>query len=66
MHVVARWLCWLKPEKTEVMWAGHQTQELGVRLDGKEIKEVVSFGGVVAGEEHLEADMKQERELGEM
>ena len=27
-------------EKTEVMWVGHQREELNIRLDGKEIKQV--------------------------
>ena len=30
-------------EKTEVMWVGHQREELNIRLDGKEIKQVDGF-----------------------
>ena len=50
------------------MGAGHQTQELGIRMDGKEIKDVLSFGGADTEEEHPEDDIKykQEGELGEM
>ena len=28
----------MRLEKTEVMWVGHQREELNIRLDGKEIK----------------------------
>ena len=28
----------LSLEKTEVLWVGHQREELNIRLDGKEIK----------------------------
>ena len=30
-------------EKTEVIWIGHQREELNIRLDGKEIKQVDGF-----------------------
>ena len=30
-------------KKTEVMWIGHQREELNIRLDGKEIKQVDGF-----------------------
>ena len=30
-------------EKTEVMWVGQQREELNIRLDGKEIKQVDGF-----------------------
>ena len=30
-------------EKTEVMWVGHQREELTIILDSKEIKQVYSF-----------------------
>ena len=30
----------LSLEKTEMMWVGHQREELNIRLDGKEIKQV--------------------------
>ena len=30
-------------EKTEVMLVGHQREELNIRLDGKEIKQVDGF-----------------------
>ena len=42
-------------EKTEVMWAGHQREELNIRLDGKEIKQVDGFvylGGMVTEDGH--------------
>ena len=42
-------------EKTEVMWVGHQREELNIRLDGKEIKQVdgfVYFGGMVTEDGH--------------
>ena len=44
-------------EKTEVMWVGHQREELNIRLDGKEIMQVdgfVYFGGMVAEDGHSE------------
>ena len=40
-------------EKTEVMWVGHQREELNIRLGGKEIKQVGGFvylGGKVTEE----------------
>ena len=33
----------MSQEKAEVMWVGHQREELSIRLDGKEIKQVGSF-----------------------
>ena len=30
-------------DKTEVMWVGHQTEELNIMLDGEEIKQVGGF-----------------------
>ena len=40
----------MSPEKTEVMWVGHRREELNIKLDGKEIKEMDGFvylGGMV-------------------
>ena len=45
----------MKLEKTEVMWVGHQREELNIRLDGKEIKQVDGFvylGGMVTEDGH--------------
>ena len=39
-------------EKTEVMWVGHQREDLNIRLDGKEIKQV--YGVVYLGEMVME------------
>ena len=42
-------------EKTEVMWVGHQREELNIKLDGKEIKQVDGFvylGGMVMEDGH--------------
>ena len=30
-------------EKTEVVWVGHQREELNIRLDGKKIKQLDGF-----------------------
>ena len=48
-------------EKTEVMWVGHQKEELNIRLDGKEIKQVDGFvylGGMVTEDGHSEAEVR--------
>ena len=59
-------------EKTEVMWVGHQREELNIRLDGKEIKQVDGFvylGGMVTGmgiqRQKCDVGHKRERMLGE-
>ena len=31
-------------EKTEVMWVGKHREELNIRLEGKDIKQVKTFG----------------------
>ena len=48
-------------EKTEVMWVGHQKEELNIRLDGKEIKQVDGFaylGGMVTEDGHSEVHVR--------
>ena len=48
-------------EKTEVMWVGHQREELNIRLDGKEIKQVdgfVYFGGMVTEDGHGQREQR--------
>ena len=48
-------------EKTEVMWVGHQREELNIRLDGKEIDQVDGFvylGGMVNEDGHSEVEMR--------
>ena len=48
-------------EKTEVMWTGHQREELNIRLDGKEIKQVDGFvylGGMVTEDGHSAAEVR--------
>ena len=50
--------------KTELMWVGHQREELNTRLDGKEIKQVdgfVYFGGMVTEDGHSEAEVRRGR-----
>ena len=47
-------------ENTEVMWVGHQREELNIRLDGKEIKQVDGFvylGGMVMEYGHSAAEV---------
>ena len=49
-------------EKTEVMWVGHQRDELNIRLDAKEIKQVngfVYFGGMFTEDGHSEAEVRR-------
>ena len=49
-------------EKTEVMWVGHQREELNIRLDGKEIKQVDGFvylGGMVTEDGHSAAEVRR-------
>ena len=55
-----------------MMWVGHQREELNIRLDGKEIKQVDGFvylGGMVTEDGHSEVECdvghKRERMLGE-
>ena len=57
-------------EKTEVMWVGQQREELNIRLDGKEIKQVDGFvylGGMVTEDQRQKCDVghKREQMLGE-
>ena len=54
-------------EKTEVMWAGHQREELNIRLDGKEIKQVdgsVYLGGMFMGDRHSEKEVRRRTKAG--
>ena len=54
-------------EKTEVMWIGHQREELNIRLDGKEIKQVdgfVKFGGMVREDGHSAAEVRRRTQAG--
>ena len=54
-------------EKTEVMWVGHQREELNIRLDGKEIKQVDGFeylGGMVTKDGHSEAEVRRRTQAG--
>ena len=54
-------------EKTEVVWVGHQREELNIRLDGKEIKQVDSFmylGGMVTEDGHSAADVRRRTKAG--
>ena len=50
-------------EKTDVMWIGHQREELNTRLDGKEIKQVDGFvylGGMVTEDGHSEVEVRRQ------
>ena len=43
------------------MWVGHQREELNIRLDGKEIKQVDGFvylGGMVTEDGHSAAEVR--------
>ena len=54
-------------EKTEVMWVGHQREELNIRLGSKEIKQVDGFvylGGMVTGDKHSEIDARCRIQVG--
>ena len=54
-------------EKTEVMWVGHQREELNIRLDGKEIKQVDGFvylGGMVTEDGHSAAEVRRRTQAG--
>ena len=54
-------------EKTEVMWIGHQREELNIRLDGKEIKQVDGFvylGGMVTEDGHSAAEVRRRTQAG--
>ena len=55
-------------EKTEVMWVGHQREELNIRLDGKEIKQVdgliVYLGGIVTEDGHSAAEVRRRTQAG--
>ena len=56
-------------EKTEVMWVGHQREELNIRLDGKEIKQVDCFvylGGMVMEDGHPEAEVRHRTQAERM
>ena len=56
-------------EKTEVMWVGHQREELNIMLDGKEIKQVDGFvyliGMVGIQRQKCNIGHKREQMLGE-
>ena len=54
-------------EKTEVMWVGHQREELNINLDGKEIKQVDGFvylRGMVKEDGHSEAEVRRQTQAG--
>ena len=54
-------------EKTEVMWVGHQREELNIRLDGTEIKQVDGFeylGGLVTEDGHSAAEVRRRAQAG--
>ena len=47
-------------EKIEVMWVGHQREELNIRLDGEEIRQVDGFvylGEMVTEDGHSGAEV---------
>ncbi|KAI0227180.1 Solute carrier family 23 member 2 [Lamellibrachia satsuma] len=54
-------------EETEVMWVGHQREELNIRLDDKEIKQVDGFvylGGMVTEDGHSAAEVRLQTQAG--
>ena len=49
-------------EKTELMWVGHQREELNIKLDGKAIKQVDGFvylGEMVTEDGHSAAEVRR-------
>ena len=49
------------------MWVRHQREELNIRLDGKEIKQVDGFvylGGMVADDGHSEVEVRLRMQVG--
>ena len=57
----------MRLEKTEVMWVGHQREELNSRLDGKEIKHVDGFvylGGMFTEDGHSAAEVRLRTQAG--
>ena len=54
-------------EKTEVIWVGHQREELNIRLGGKQIKQVddvVHLGGMVTEDGHSEVEVRHRIQTG--
>ena len=54
-------------EETEVMWVGHQREELNIRVDGKEIKQVDGFvylGGMFTEDGHSAAEVRRRTQAG--
>ena len=54
-------------EKTELMWVEHRRDELNIKLDGKEIKQVGGFvylGGMVKEDGHSEAEVRLRTQAG--
>ena len=50
-----------------MMWVGHQREELNIRLDGKEIKQVDGFvylGGIVTEDGHSEVEVRRRIQAG--
>ena len=51
----------MSQEKTEVMWLGHQRDNLNISLDGKEINKVGGFvylGGMANEDGHSEVEVR--------
>ena len=49
------------------MWVGHQREELNIRLDGKETKQVDGFvylGGMVTDDGHSAAEVRRRTQAG--
>ena len=54
-------------EKTEVMWVGHQREELNIMLESKEIKQMDGFvylGGMVTEDGHSEVEVRRRIQAG--
>ena len=50
-----------------MMWVGHQREELNIRLDGKEIKQVDGFvylRGMVTEDGHSTAEVRRRTQAG--
>ena len=54
-------------ENAEVVWVGHQREELKIRLGGKEIKQVDGFvylGGMVTEDGHSAVEVRRQIQAG--
>ena len=56
-------------DKPEVMWVGKQKEELNIRLEGKDIKQVKNFvylGGNISENARVEVEVRRRIQAGVM